>query len=33
VRTGVETSNVQSVLDGRLMPFIEAYLRGQKRDK
>ncbi|MEO0479554.1 MAG: peptide chain release factor 2 [Planctomycetota bacterium] len=28
LRTGVETSNVQGVLDGDLKPFIEAYLKG-----
>ncbi len=30
LRTGVETSNVQDVLDGDLTPFIEAYLKGVK---
>jgi peptide chain release factor 2 len=33
LRTGVETSNVDAVLDGRLGPFIEGYLRGMKREK
>jgi peptide chain release factor 2 len=27
MRTGYETGNIQAVLDGRLDPFIEAYLR------
>ena len=31
LRTGVETSNVQAVLDGDLDEFIEAYLRGEER--
>ena len=30
LRTDVETSNVQAVLDGHLMPFIEGYLRGMR---
>jgi peptide chain release factor 2 len=30
LRTDVETSNVNAVLDGKLMPFIEGYLRGEK---
>jgi peptide chain release factor 2 len=33
LRTGYETGNTQAVLDGNLMPFIEAYLKGQKRKK
>jgi peptide chain release factor 2 len=33
LRTGEETSNVQAVLGGALMPFIESYLRGQRRAK
>jgi peptide chain release factor 2 len=28
-RTGVQTSDVQAVLDGELMPFVDAYLRSQ----
>ena len=32
LRTGVETGNIQSVMDGDLDPFIEAMLRGQTRD-
>ncbi len=32
-RTGEETSNVQNILDGELQRFIEASLRGQKREK
>ena len=31
VRTGHETGNVDAVMDGELMPFIEAYLRSQQR--
>ena len=31
LRTGEQTGNVQAVLDGELMPFIEAFLRGKKR--
>jgi peptide chain release factor 2 len=31
VRTGEETSNVQSVMDGNLEPFMKAYLLGQKK--
>ena len=31
LRTGEQTGDVQSVLDGELTPFIEAYLRGKKR--
>jgi peptide chain release factor 2 len=33
LRTGVETSNIQSVMDGDLDPFIEGKLRGLKREK
>ena len=32
-RTGVETSNVQDVMDGNIDLFIEAKLRGQKAAK
>ena len=32
-RTGEETGNVQSVMDGNLDPFIEAMLRGHKRER
>ncbi len=31
VRSGYETGNVDAVMDGGLMPFIEAYLRSQQR--
>jgi len=31
LRTGYETSNVQSVLDGHINPFIESYLKKVKR--
>ncbi len=31
LRTGEQTGDVQSVLDGELTPFIEAFLRGKKR--
>ena len=31
VRTGHETGNVDAVMDGELMPFIEAYLRSQQK--
>ena len=31
LRTGVETSDVSSVLDGDVTPFIEGYLKGKKR--
>lgn len=30
-RTGCETGNIQAVMDGALMPFVEAYLRGQQK--
>ena len=33
VRTGVETSNVAAVLDGDLDEFVEAYLRGVRRER
>ena len=33
LRTGVETSSIQNVLDGHLNEFIEAYLKGLKRKK
>ena len=33
VRTGEETSQTQSVLDGQIDPFIHAYLLGKKADK
>ncbi len=33
LRTGVETSNVNAVLDGDLNPFIEGYLKGKKSSK
>jgi peptide chain release factor 2 len=32
-RTGVETGNVQAVMDGGLDDFIEGYLRGLKIEK
>jgi peptide chain release factor 2 len=32
-RTDHETGNVQAVLDGRVMPFIDAYLRHRAREK
>jgi peptide chain release factor 2 len=32
-RTGVETGNVQAVMDGELDPFIRAYLLGRRVDK
>jgi peptide chain release factor 2 len=32
-RTGAETSNVQEVMDGKIDPFIQAKLRGQKAAK
>jgi peptide chain release factor 2 len=32
LRTGVETSDVQGVLDGELDPFIDAYLQGKRRE-
>ncbi len=32
-RTGAQTSNVQEVMDGKIDPFIEAKLRGQKGAK
>jgi peptide chain release factor 2 len=31
LRTGVETGNIQAVMDGDLDAFIEAMLRGQTR--
>ena len=30
-RTGCETGNIQAVMDGDLMPFVEAYLRSQQK--
>lgn len=33
LRTGHENGNTQAVLDGDLMPFMEAWLKGHKRDK
>ena len=33
LRTGVETSSVERVLDGHIDPFITAYLKGQQRKK
>jgi peptide chain release factor 2 len=33
LRTGVETSNVDEVLGGRIQEFIEAYLKGTRRKK
>jgi peptide chain release factor 2 len=33
LRTGVESSDVQGVMDGDLDPFIEGKLRGLKRQK
>ena len=33
LRTGVETSNIQSIMDGDLDAFIEGKLRGLKREK
>lgn len=30
-RTSCETGNIQSVMDGELMPFVEAYLRAQQK--
>ncbi len=33
LRTGVETSNVEQVMDGDIHPFITAYLIGRKREK
>jgi len=31
LRTGEQTSDVQAVLDGELIAFVEAFLRGKKR--
>lgn len=33
LRTGEETSNIQSVMDGHIQPFIEAYLKHQASQK
>ena len=33
LRTGHENGNTQAVLDGELTPFMEAWLRGQRRKK
>ena len=33
LRTGVENGNTQAVLDGELMPYMEAWLKGQRREK
>ena len=32
LRTGEETGNISSVMDGKIDPFIEAMLKGKKRD-
>ena len=32
LRTGEETGNISSVMDGNLDPFIEAMLKGKTRD-
>ena len=32
-RTGEETSNVDAVLDGRIQPFVEAYLKQRALDR
>lgn len=32
LRTGVESGNIQEVMDGAIDPYIEAMLRGKKRD-
>ena len=31
-RTGLETGNVNAVLDGEIDQFIETYLRGKRKD-
>jgi peptide chain release factor 2 len=31
LRTGEQTTDIQSVMDGGLDPFIQAFLRGKKR--
>ena len=33
LRTGLEVGNVQGVLDGDVRPFIESYLKKEKREK
>lgn len=33
LRTGEETGNIASVMDGDIDPFIEAMLKGKTRDK
>lgn len=33
LRTGVESGNIQDVMDGNLDPFIEAMLCGHKRER
>lgn len=33
LRTGVESGNIQDVMDGNLDSFIEAMLRGHKRER
>ena len=30
-RTGTETGNIQAVMDGDLMPFVESYLRSLQK--
>lgn len=31
LRTGEQTSDIQAVMDGKILPFVEAFIRGKKR--
>ena len=33
LRTGHESGNIQSIMDGEIDGFIESYLKGEKKEK